>query len=136
MLDELHNEPDAFERNSSDPNAYDWGEIGQHNVVIASLHARIYGTTSAATTASQLLSSLPHFSIGLIVGIGGGIPQPDQDIQLGDIVVGQPDGATGGVVYMPPPVLLNALSKLGANHETEEPMIIGFFQSMIEEKPQ
>ncbi|KAJ4160080.1 hypothetical protein NW754_003204 [Fusarium falciforme] len=140
MLDEHHDEPDAFERNGNDSNAYDWGAIGQHNIVIASLQAGIYGTASAATTASQLLSSLPHIRIGLMVGIGGGIPQSDRDIRLGDIVIGQPDGSTGGVVQrgalnMPPPVLLNALSKLQANHEMDEPMIMGLLDGMIKKKP-
>ncbi|KAF4504998.1 hypothetical protein G6O67_006997 [Ophiocordyceps sinensis] len=118
--------------------------MGKHNIVIASLAAGLYGTTSAATTASKLLSSLPQIRIGLLVGVGGGIPRPGEgrDIRLGDIVVSQPDGATGGVVQydllkskpnnrherkdflnMPPPVLLHALGKLRAEHEFEEPMV-------------
>ncbi|KAF5602237.1 hypothetical protein FPCIR_2022 [Fusarium pseudocircinatum] len=138
LLDETHGEPDGFIRHEIDNNAYTWGRIGEHNVVIASLQAGVYGTISAATTASDLISSLPHIRFGLLVGIGGGIakPEEDQDIRLGDIVVSQPDRETGGVVQYdfgkakvdgiweqkgslnkPPPVLLHALATLQASHE-------------------
>jgi nucleoside phosphorylase len=92
MLDERHEKPRNFVQHQSDANSYTWGRMGEHNVVIASLAAGVYGTTSAATTASNLLSSLPQIRIGLLVGIGGGIARPDQgrDIRLG---VSQPDGA-------------------------------------------
>ncbi|EQL01645.1 Nucleoside phosphorylase domain protein [Ophiocordyceps sinensis CO18] len=130
--------------------------MGKHNIVIASLAAGLYGTTSAATTASKLLSSLPQIRIGLLVGVGGGIPRPGEgrDIRLGDIVVSQPDGATGGVVQydllkskpnnrherkdflnMPPPVLLHALGKLRAEHEFEEPMVSKSLSKMLGDKP-
>ena len=137
MLDERHEKPRNFVQHQSDTNSYTWGRMGEHNVVIASLAAGVYGTTSAATTASNLLSSLPQIRIGLLVGIGGGIARPDQgrDIRLGDIVVSQPDGASGGVIQydlakaksndkrerkdflnMPPQVLLQALSNLRSEH--------------------
>ncbi|KAK0744508.1 hypothetical protein B0T21DRAFT_271280, partial [Apiosordaria backusii] len=60
----------------------------------------VCGIVSAAGTAFDLLSSLPQIRIGLLVGIGGGIARPDEDvdIRLGDVVVGQPHGATGEVV--------------------------------------
>lgn len=76
-----------------------WGRVGEHNIVIASLSARDYAITSAASTASSLLASMTSIRAGLIVGIGGSIAQPDdnQGIRLGDIVVNQPDGITGGV---------------------------------------
>ncbi|POR34530.1 Vegetative incompatibility protein HET-E-1 [Tolypocladium paradoxum] len=100
LLDDRHNTPEGFEQHQSDTNSYTWGRMGEHNIVIASLPARVYGTTFAATTASNLLSSLPQIRIGLVVGIGGGIARPvqDRDIRLGDVVVGQPDGIAGGVV--------------------------------------
>ncbi len=135
LLDERHDEPQDFSQHPSDKNSYTWGRMGAHNIVIASLPAGVYGTTSAATTASSLLSSLPQIRIGLLVGIGGGIARPDEgmDIRLGDVVVSQPDGATGGGVQydlmkaksggererkdflnMPPQVLLHALAHLRA----------------------
>ena len=156
LLDERHDDPRGFSQHPSDTNSYTWGRMGKHNIVIASLAAGVYGTTSAATTASSLLSSLPQIKIGLLVGIGGGIARPDEgmDIRLGDVVVSQPDGATGGVVQydlvkaktdgtherkdflsMPPPVLLHALSKLQAEHESEEPMIPSILSKMLKDKP-
>jgi len=138
LLDERHDEPHGFSQHPNDTNSYTWGRMGKHNIVIASLAAGVYGTVSAATTASSLLSSLPEIRIGLLVGIGGGIARPDEavDIRLGDVVVGQPGGATGGVVQydlakarpnnkrerrdflnMPPRVLLHALANLQAEHE-------------------
>src|SRR5690606_4641453 len=79
MLDEKHEAPSGFAKHQADTNVYTWGRVGEHNVVIASLTAGEYGTTSAATTASNLLASLPSVRIGLLVGIGGGIARPDHD---------------------------------------------------------
>ncbi|KAH7176203.1 kinesin, partial [Dactylonectria macrodidyma] len=100
LLDGRHGTPEGFKQHQSNTNSYRWGRIGKHNIIIASLPAGVYGTTSAATTASNLLSSLPQIRIGLLVGIGGGVARPDQDrdIRLGDVVVGQPDGTAGGVI--------------------------------------
>lgn len=144
MLDERHDKPCSFVQHHADTNSYTWSKIGEHNVVIASLPAGLYGTTSAATTASNLLSSLPQIRIGLLVGIGGGIARPEQgrDIRLGDVVVSQPQGTTGGVIQydlgkaranqkwerndflgMPPRVLLQALANLQAEHEMGESRI-------------
>ncbi|KAJ5632891.1 hypothetical protein N7490_009230 [Penicillium lividum] len=151
MLDERHNTPCDFVQHPSDTNSYTWGKMGEHNVVIASLPAGLYGIASAANTASNLLSSLPHIRVGLLVGIGGGISRPDQDrdIRLGDIVVSQPQGTTGGVIQydlkkaiagqkqdrkdflsMPPQVLLQALGALQADHELEESMVPEFLSAM------
>lgn len=151
MLDVLHSEPQGFERHPADPNAYTWGRIGPHNIVIASLPAGQYGTTSAATTASNLLASLPQIRIGLLVGIGGAISRPshDRDVRLGDIVVSRPAGTTGGVVQYdlgkaklddtwerkgqlssPPAVLLHALASLQAGHEMSEPKIPDILENM------
>ncbi|KAF5580410.1 hypothetical protein FPANT_9366 [Fusarium pseudoanthophilum] len=139
LLDEKHDEPDGFTQHVVDNNSYTWGRTGKHNVVIASLDAGADGTIAAATTMSDLISSLPHIRFGLLVGIGGGIAKPneDQDIRLGDIVVSQPDETTGGVVQYdygkakadgiweqkgslskPPSVLRRALGNLQARHES------------------
>jgi nucleoside phosphorylase len=75
----------------TDANVYTWGRrMGSHNIVIASPASGNYGTTSATTTASSLLASLPSIRVGVLVGIGGGIARPDEgyDIRLGDVVVG------------------------------------------------
>lgn len=100
MLDEQHELPLDFARPPSDTNSYTWGRISEHNVVVASLPAGVYSTTFAATTASHMLSSFPQIRVGLMAGIGAAIARPERglDIRLGDIVVSQPDGRSGGVV--------------------------------------
>jgi nucleoside phosphorylase len=156
MLDEEHAAPTGFTRHQADANVYTWGRVGEHNVVIASLAAGDYGTTSAATTASNLLASLPSIRVGLLVGIGGGIARPDEgyDIRLGDIVVSQPSGTKGGVCQYdlikakpgdkrelkgflgrPPTVLLNALTGIQANHERKDSKVSCFLQEMLEKNP-
>ncbi|KAE8147319.1 hypothetical protein BDV25DRAFT_169222 [Aspergillus avenaceus] len=137
MLDKTHAPP--RQKNPNDRNNYTLGSIngpnGEHNVVIASFPSGRYGTTSAATAATQMLSSFPTVKVGLMVGIGGGIPSEENDIRLGDVVVSKPEGAFGGVrqydygkatvsgfeecgaLNSPPDVLLNAMCELQSNHE-------------------
>ncbi|KAF7593565.1 hypothetical protein BBP40_011185 [Aspergillus hancockii] len=138
-LDESNDKPHDFMQHQADPESYTWGRMGDRHVVIASLPAGLSRTTSAATTASILLSSLPQIKFGLFVGIGGGIARPEEgrDIRLGDVAVSQPQGTTGGVIQynlgkaksgqkrewkdflaMPPPVLLQALPSLQAGTRT------------------
>lgn len=114
MLDEEHASPEDFQQGPKDSNVYTWGEVAGHNVVIACLEAGVYGTTSGATTASHLLSAFPNVKFGLMVGIGAGIPQPQDrpDIRLGDVVISQPDGKTGGVFQYD-------LHKIGAGGRSE-----------------
>ncbi|KAH0595471.1 hypothetical protein MHUMG1_06646 [Metarhizium humberi] len=156
MLDDVHKAPTGFTRHQTDTNVYTWGRMGQHNIVIVSLAAGDYGTTSAATTASSLLASLPSIRVGLFVGIGGGIARPDKhrDIRLGDIVVSQPDGTSGGVCQYdlikaksgdkrerkgflgrPPTVLLNALSHIKDVHEWEDSMVPSILQEVLRRRP-
>lgn len=73
LLHDRHDAPEGFKQHQSDANSYTWGRIGEHNIVIASLSAGVYGVPSAAHTASALIHSLPHIRIGLLVGIGGGV---------------------------------------------------------------
>ncbi|KAK4220461.1 hypothetical protein QBC38DRAFT_207355, partial [Podospora fimiseda] len=156
MLDEEHAAPIGFIRHRTDANVYTWGRVGEHNIVIVSLAAGVYGMTTAATTASDLLASLPSIRVGLLVGIGGGIARPDEgrDIRLGDIVVSQPDRTTGGVCQYdlikaeaggvrerkgflgrPPTVLVNALSSIQADHELKDPKIPCFLEEMLKKNP-
>ncbi|KAI8294629.1 hypothetical protein K4K56_001810 [Colletotrichum sp. SAR 10_98] len=121
----------------TDSNIYSFGRIKDHNVVMACLPAGQMGTNSAATVASQMKSSFPSLRFGVLVGIGGGVPNIDHniDIRLGDVVISQPMGQHGGVIQYdfgktgpggritrtgslnaPPQILLSALSKLRAKH--------------------
>ena len=130
MLDEEH--PDFSDQPSSDKNTYTLGSIGSHNIVIACLPMGIYGTNSAATAANHMITTFPSIKIGLLVGIGGGIPP---SVRLGDVVVSSPLGEFPGVVQWdfgkaeeggkfkrigalnkPPRLLLTAVSKLRARH--------------------
>jgi hypothetical protein len=108
MFDEEYEDPPAdFKKSRGDPNAYSWGKIGKHYVVVAALPSGEYGLTSTATVAQGLHSSLPHVRIGLLVGIGAGVREivdeedktvDQRDIRLGDVVVSHPEGTVGGVV--------------------------------------
>lgn len=135
ILDEEH-EP---HRNLAlyDSNNYVLGRCCGHNVVIACLPLGKYGTNSAATVASKMRMTFTGILFGLVIGIGGGIPNLSKgvDIRLGDVVVSQPDGTHGGVVQYdlrkslgrgkferkgslspPPTLLLNALANLQSQH--------------------
>ncbi|KAL4863411.1 hypothetical protein BDV12DRAFT_189714 [Aspergillus spectabilis] len=81
MLDKSHTPPPRI----ADPNAYDFGELNGHRIVIAYLPNGVYGTVSAA-------------ALGLMVGIGGGVPSESHDIRLGDVVVSKPGKKHGGVI--------------------------------------
>ncbi|RFU74230.1 hypothetical protein TARUN_8020 [Trichoderma arundinaceum] len=107
MLDERHED---LPNPTNDPNAYTLGSIGKHKVVIA---------------------GLPKGRVGLMVGIGGGIPQKTR---LGDVVISCPSGSEPGVIQWdmgkaehdgefrrtgslapPPTALLTALGKFEAD---------------------
>jgi hypothetical protein len=92
MLDELH---DAPPQPAHDKNIYTFGRIGGHNVVIVCQGDM--GKMAAATVATRMDAIFPRLRFGLLVGIAGGIPDK-KDIRLGDVVVSQGDGRSGGVV--------------------------------------
>jgi nucleoside phosphorylase len=81
-----------------DRNIYVLGRIRHHNVVLACLPAGFYGNNPAAVTATRMMGRFSNIKIGLLVGIGGGLPHGKNDIRLGDVVVSKPSGQFGGVV--------------------------------------
>ncbi|GKZ87351.1 hypothetical protein AnigIFM59636_003769 [Aspergillus niger] len=95
MLDQIH---PALPTHPRDSNSYTLGSIGSHHVVIACLPAGVYGTTSAATVASNMFISFGSIRHLLMVGIGGGVPSASADIRLGDVVVSIPTPRFEGVV--------------------------------------
>ncbi|KAJ5684248.1 uncharacterized protein N7477_000593 [Penicillium maclennaniae] len=98
FLDEEHDKPSFVSPN--DANDYTLGKMGEHNVVIAVLPDGEYGTASAASVATNMLNSFHNIRIGLMVGIGGGVPSKSHDIRLGDVVVSAPrDGESGVFQY-------------------------------------
>jgi hypothetical protein len=58
-----------------------------------------YGIAPAAAVPKDMLRTFKSLRFGLMVGIGGGIPCPEKniDIRLGDVVIGQPSGTSGRV---------------------------------------
>ena len=148
MLDEIH---DGLEgQNPRDQNKYTLGKIGKHNIAIACLPSGQYGSTSAATVAKDMLHTFSDLRLGLMVGIGGGIPSSTHDIRLGDVVVSQPEGAFGGVVQYdmgkigqhgklqrtgllnsPPRALLTAVSEMRAHEMIEEPKFPSYIQNAV-----
>ncbi|VUC27249.1 unnamed protein product [Clonostachys rosea] len=84
FFEELHEDPIT---SIWDHNIYKLGRIGSHCVVAAVMPASEYGTSSAAGVARDMLRSFPNIRLSLTVGIGGGVPNMNNDIRLGDVVV-------------------------------------------------
>jgi nucleoside phosphorylase len=133
MLDEEH---PALAQRPEDTNSYTFGKIGEHNVVVACLPEGYQGKAAAAAVAIHMKHSFP-IKLGLMVGIGGGVPSQIPDVRLGDVVVSLPLGTHGGVIQYdlgkmesdgfrrkghldkPPKALLGAVTSLRATHEFE-----------------
>ncbi|KAF4466483.1 ankyrin repeat [Fusarium albosuccineum] len=160
-LDEWHGRKPLFQH-PSDRNLYILGRIGDHNVAITSLPAGVIGTTSATTTAMHMLTSFPSIRIGLMVGIGAGVPKirrnrktnkdyDVRDIRLGDVIVSQPSATHGGVkqydlgkaiaggdfqpsgfLNSPPRTLLNAVAVLRQLHESGKTRMPAVIQGILE----
>ncbi|KAJ5140977.1 hypothetical protein N7448_004385 [Penicillium atrosanguineum] len=149
MLDEHFGILDVQDQNDS--NTYTLGRVGKHYVVIACLPGGQYGTTSATTVANNMVRTFSKsFRIGLMVGVGGGIPSPTYDIRLGDVVISCPEGLSGGVLQYdmgkvgargefhrigslnsPPRALLTAINSLRAAELTDEPDYPGYLLKAI-----
>ena len=81
-----------------DSNAYEFGRIGPHNVVVACLPSGQFSPAAAASVAEELKISFGSARFCLLVGIGGGLPSSKADIRLGDVVVCKPSNGNGGVL--------------------------------------
>ncbi|KAJ6047297.1 uncharacterized protein N7446_007574 [Penicillium canescens] len=153
MLDESFGLLGAQDR--SDPNTYTLGRVGQHNVAIACLPAGQYGNTSATTVANNMVRTFSKsLRIGLMVGVGGGIPSAAHDIRLGDVVISCPEGTSGGVLQYdmgkvgvggefrrtgslnsPPRSLLTAVNLMRATELTDDPRFPEYVASATERTP-
>ncbi|KAI1264390.1 hypothetical protein F5Y18DRAFT_417729 [Xylariaceae sp. FL1019] len=153
LLDEEH-DTDELELPVNDNNSYALGRIGKHNVVIAAMPHKRYGLVSAATVARDMSQSFPNVRIGLMVGIGGGVPSPRHDIRLGDIVVSSPGYGNGGVLQFDygkaiqdrefrmtshlnqsPQLFLTALAQLNAQYSRKGHGIERAIQGVCENNP-
>ncbi|KAH8731834.1 nucleoside phosphorylase domain-containing protein, partial [Phaeosphaeriaceae sp. PMI808] len=154
MLDNVH---EGLRIADGDKNKYILGEIHGHNIAMACLLAGSIGQASAATVAADMMHSFPRIRFGLMVGIGGGAPNPsarsDEDIRLGDVVVSIPNGELGavikydrgkvvaggefqhtGILNVPPSLLTTAVSALQSKHETLKNSISRNVADMIQRK--
>lgn len=145
MLDATH---PTLPSSPADTNTYTFGRIAKHNIIVACLLSGHYGTNNAASVASNLRRSFPSVQLGLMVGIGGGVPGK-ADIRLGDVVVGDKgviqfdlgkavgDGQfrRTGSLSKPPPALLTAVAKLRADHVLRSSQIPSILSKMLEENP-
>ncbi|TIA06448.1 hypothetical protein D6C80_10320 [Aureobasidium pullulans] len=154
FLDREHDPPKPECIAASDDNAYTLGEIAGHKIAIAVLPHGEYGTSSAATVATNMLHSFPNIRVGLMVGVGGGAPTAENDIRLGDIVVSSPRDGTGGVyqydygkriqnsefkptghLNQPPSAVLTAMSMLKSRYETDGHRIHESIEAILESRP-
>lgn len=160
MLDEEHGNPQTLPQ-KTDNNSYVLGQIHNHKVVIACLPRGEVGASSAALVAQNMMWSFPNIRIGLMVGIGAGIPRcsgnedddDEEDVHLGDVVISS-DKKTGGVVAynfgkkladgsfeaayhldQPPRVLRTTLANLEATHEVRDNLIPKYICQMLVKLP-
>ncbi|KAL2858224.1 hypothetical protein BJX68DRAFT_252860 [Aspergillus pseudodeflectus] len=89
LFDETWNEDGKrFGRAAGDDNAYTFGNILHHNVVL--IHMAGMGKAAASQAASSVRSSYPEIKLALIVGVCGGVPsysEGKEDLILGDVVI-------------------------------------------------
>jgi nucleoside phosphorylase len=143
MLEERHED---LPNPSNDHNAYTLGSIGKHKVVIAGLPKGRIGIHNAATVATRMVSTFPNIRVGLMVGIGGGIPQKTR---LGDVVISCPSGKEPGVIQWdmgkagangqfertgslapPPTALLTAITKFEADQIITRTNMLSYLKSL------
>lgn len=139
MLDNVHQPLDL--QPTLDQNVYTLGDIAGHNIIVTGLASP--GNIPTVRTVSWMKMTFPNLSLGLVVGIGGGVPRMTDAgmIRLGDIVVSKPTDQYPGVVQYdrgkqerdhfkptgalppPPPVLLSAAQLLEAKRdELQDPI--------------
>lgn len=130
MLEERHK---GLQNPISDENTYTLGKISGHNVVIVGLPKGRIGTNDSAAVITRMASTFPNIKFGMMVGVGGGIPDKTR---LGDVVICSALGTSAGVVQHdmgthaggqfetrgflsgPPTAVLTALAKFQADPET------------------
>lgn len=99
--------PGGFPTVKADDYIYTGGEIGGHNVVLATLpKGQNYGTNSAASLVNQVKLRFPNIWFALLVGVAAGLPNVSpknpkkrRDIRLGDVLVCVPDKKEFGIVH-------------------------------------
>ncbi|PNP85039.1 hypothetical protein FNYG_01564 [Fusarium nygamai] len=148
MLDHRH---EGLPKPPNDNNTYTLGSVGKHSVVIACLPKGKIGNVSAATVATNMISTFPSIRFCLMVDVGGGIPPK---VRLGDVVVSTPVGAFPGVVQYdlgkahqggtfertgalnsPPNALLAALTMVESEHDLTGSRIPEYLKELEQKWP-
>jgi nucleoside phosphorylase len=97
MIDEFHQ---SIPMRRGDDNEYTLGRIGKHNVAIAGPAKGAQGKVAIADVVGRIPLAFKNIRVGLLVGIGGGVPRPPRkDVRLGDVVVGAPESGPAVVQY-------------------------------------
>jgi len=97
MLDEEH---ESVPLALGDSNEYTLGRIGKHNVAIVGPARGAQGKVVIVDVVGCIRWTFRNMKLGLLVGIGGGVPHlPKQDVRLGDVVVGAPEVGPAVVQY-------------------------------------
>ncbi|QLI68890.1 uncharacterized protein G6M90_00g061270 [Metarhizium brunneum] len=84
---------------------YTPGEMGGHNVIVATLPAgEDCDLGSAAALSRQVKTFFPNLWFGLLVGVAAGMPNvgggQERDIRRGDVLVAQQDGELPGLINL------------------------------------
>jgi nucleoside phosphorylase len=97
MLDEFHQ---SVPIRLGDDNEYTLGRIGKHNIAIAGPPRGSQGKAAIADVVGRIYLTFKNVRVGLLVGIGGGVPHlPMKDVRLGDVVVGAPEVGPAVIQY-------------------------------------
>ncbi|KAH7123382.1 nucleoside phosphorylase domain-containing protein, partial [Dactylonectria estremocensis] len=128
---------------------YAFGRLSGHNTVVGCLPGT-QGKGAAAIGATNMHRTFPSIRYWLLVGIGGGVPNHENDIRLGDVVVSMPNGQYGGVVQYdlgretrsgferkgflasPPAILRSAVEKMRSDHMLMDNKVNEFVFAMIQ----
>jgi nucleoside phosphorylase len=135
MLDEEH---DSASLALEDKNEYILGRIGKHNVAVVGPARGAQGKVALADVVGSIRWTFKNMTLGLLVGIGGGVPHlPKHDVRLGDVVVGAPEVGPAVVQYdlgkelsigfevtrtlnKPPPLLLQVVNAVDDQYLRQE----------------
>lgn len=127
----------ALRQHPADKNEYTLGRIGEYNIVVVCLPAEQAGAIAAAIAATRMMYSFENIKFVFMVGTGGGVPNEDNDVRLGDVVVGVPSPSKAAVIQHdfgkrtvkgfepfgslspPPPALLAIVGDFRTEHGSE-----------------
>ncbi|KAI8716695.1 Purine and uridine phosphorylase [Fusarium sp. LHS14.1] len=90
MMDEEHGDPQTPPQNADHKTSLR-GRVRKFKVAIACLPKDEIGSSSAAAVPKDMLFTFSSVRVGLLVGIGAGIPDYEgdgvHDIRLGDLII-------------------------------------------------